>query len=351
MTARTLRLPVDPSDIFSRESQASLRAAASILQAGGIVAFPTETVYGLGANALDPAAVQRIFEAKQRPNWDPLIVHVAKEENLSAIAATLSAHDGALMKAFWPGPLTLLLPRKPAVPDLVTAGRPKVGVRMPIHPIARQLIELAGLPLAAPSANSFGRISPTTAQHVLEDLDGRIDAVLDGGSTTLGLESTVIDANELPPAIYRPGMISIEQIREILPDVGYFSQRPAEKLDTSQMAGLPSPGFDLRHYAPNARLLMVALVDLPSAMVETGSAEGLTGVMLPDHIAFPESLRLRLFRWGTWNDPDMLAQRLFLGLRELDRAGVDRILCPIPTDGELGAALRDRLEKAARPRR
>ena len=174
-----------------------LARAAELLRAGGTVAFPTETVYGLGANALDAAAVAKIFAAKQRPDWDPVIVHVEGHEMLERVAEVPAGDEGRvvakLMEAFWPGPLTLLLPRTAAVPDAVTAGRSLVGVRSPAHPVARELIRLAGVPIAAPSANRFGHTSPTTAAHVLADLDGRIDAVLDGGATSVGVESTVLD--------------------------------------------------------------------------------------------------------------------------------------------------------------
>src|SRR5579875_1457140 len=189
----TLRLSVDPLAPESESFHASIGRAAEMLRAGGTVAFPTETVYGLGANALDAAAVAGIFEAKQRPAWDPLIVHVSSLEMLDQVAENFCDNAQRLAEVFWPGPLTMLLPRRPVVPDAVTAGRPLVGVRMPSHPVALALIEAAGVPIAAPSANSFGRISPTTAQHVAEDLDGRIDAILDGGETIHGVESTVIE--------------------------------------------------------------------------------------------------------------------------------------------------------------
>ena len=175
-----------------QETVNGIARAAEILRQGGTVALPTETVYGLGANALDPKAVARIFVAKERPGWDPLIVHVADEAMLRLVVREIPPAALRLMKAFWPGPLTLLLPKSDAIPDLVTAGRSLVGVRMPRHPVMLQVIREAGVPVAAPSANRFGRTSPTSAAHVLEDLDGRIDAVLDGGATEVGVESTVV---------------------------------------------------------------------------------------------------------------------------------------------------------------
>ena len=182
--------------------------AAELLRGGGTVALPTETVYGLGANALDPEAVAKIFVAKERPGWDPLIVHLSGRDMLDRVArpeGEAAERALRLMEAFWPGPLTLLLPRSPVVPDAVTAGRPLVGVRMPAHPVALAVLRTAGVPVAAPSANRFGRTSPTRAGHVLEDLDGRIDAVLDGGPAAVGVESTVLDPGTLPMRIYRPG--------------------------------------------------------------------------------------------------------------------------------------------------
>src|SRR5579884_3387761 len=188
---QTLRLIVDPGD--PARSEAQISKAAAILKGGGTVAFPTETVYGLGAHALDAAAVEKIFMAKQRPGWDPLIVHVTDEQMLRRVVSHVPEVAREAIAQFWPGPLTLLLDRAPDLPRAVTAGRPKVAVRMPAHPIAHALITAAGIPLAAPSANLFGRTSPTTAEHVLADLEGRIDAVLDGGPTMVGVESTVAD--------------------------------------------------------------------------------------------------------------------------------------------------------------
>src|SRR5271167_1169804 len=209
----TLRLRVELENMDGPESQQALDKAAAILRRGGTVALPTETVYGLGANALDAAAVAAIFKAKERPGWDPLIVHVADEAMLATLVAEVPEAARLLMRAFWPGPLTLLLPRSARVPDAVTAGRPLMGVRMPAHPVALEVIRRAGVPIAAPSANRFGHTSPTTAAHVLDDLDGHIDAVVDAGPTAFGVESTVLDATVEPMVVYRPGAVTIEQIR------------------------------------------------------------------------------------------------------------------------------------------
>jgi len=314
--------------------------AAELLRRGGTVAFPTETVYGLGANALDAAAVARIFTAKERPAWDPVIVHVGDQERVREVAE-VSAKAEALMAAFWPGPLTLLLPRTKAVPDSVTAGRPLVGVRMPAHPVALELIVTAGVPVAAPSANRFGRTSPTTAAHVLEDLDGRIDAVLDGGATAVGVESTVLDVEQM--LIYRPGAVTAEMIRSVAGDVRMFVGSSSVAAPES----LPSPGVGIRHYAPRARLVLVESEDaLRAKVVALMDAGEKVGVMLPD--GWGAGRQAREFPWGLWDDPASLARRLFAGLRALDEAGVGVIVCPVPAAGGLGDALRDRLAKAAR---
>ena len=351
----TLRLAVDPGRLKSPEAARALDRAAAILRDGGLVAFPTETVYGLGANALDAAAVGRIFAAKQRPAWDPVIVHIAAPPMLERLVSEVSEPAGLLMRAFWPGPLTLLLPRAEGVPAAVTAGRPLVGVRMPSHPVALELIGRAGVPVAAPSANLFSRTSPTTAAHVLDDLDGRVDAVLDAGPALQGVESTVLDVSQSPMRIYRPGAVTAEQIRAIAGAVeldredGQARETPAE--------ALPAPGVGLRHYAPRARLVLVdaSAAELGQKLAEAARALDGTrvGVMLPAgidaEIGAPEGLRPAiLFNWGRWDAPGTLAESLYAGLRWLDAQGCDVILCPLPPEEGIGAAMRDRLRKGAR---
>ena len=358
---KTLRLVVDPANLESSEAEAALDQAAQILRAGGLVALPTETVYGLGANALDTGAVSRIFAAKQRPAWDPIIVHVASLEMLDGLVEQVPDAARRLMEHFWPGPLTLLLPRIAAVPDCVTAGRPLVGVRMPAHPVALELIRRAQVPVAAPSANRFGHISPTTARHVLDDLEGRIDAVLDAGPSLRGVESTVLDSAPTPMVIYRPGAVTAEQIRAVAGPVELF--KGADPLRETPAEALPSPGVGIRHYAPRARLVLLVVPDREAlneeallaaigarldaaAQSEPGKS---AGVMLPDGVAAPAAIAPdRVFRWGRWNVPEELAQRLYAGLRALDAAGCAVILCPLPAAEGIGAALRDRLRKAAR---
>ena len=320
--------------------------AAELLRAGGTVAFPTETVYGLGANALDPQAVERIFAAKQRPRWDPLIVHVADHEQVREIAHA-DAQAEALMASFWPGPLTLLLPRTKAIADVVTAGLRTVGVRQPAHPVARELLRQAGVPVAAPSANTFSHTSPTTAQHVLDDLDGRIDAVLDGGATEVGLESTVVMAGAESVVVYRPGAVTMAMLETV---VGAGRVSMFEAAGTRTGEALISPGVGLRHYAPRARLVLVGPAGTEAALTQAAAnarEQGQPfGVMLPEGWTCDEAARA--FAWGPWSDAGTLAKRLFSGLRALDDAGVASILCPVPAAAGIAEAIRDRLLKAAK---
>jgi L-threonylcarbamoyladenylate synthase len=345
---KTLRLTVDPEDLESPEAGQALEQGAQILRSGGLVAFPTETVYGLGANALDADAVARIFVAKRRPSWDPIIVHIADEKMLEGIVREIPDTARKLMKAFWPGPLTLLLPRTDAVPDVVTAGRSLVGVRMPSHPVALELIRRAGVPVAAPSANLFSYISPTTAAHVLADLDGRIDAVLDAGSTAHGVESTVLDPCLSPMAIYRSGAVTSAQIRFAAGAVEMF--RGGAGMEVKPGAVLPSPGMSLRHYAPSARLVLVdaILVDLGARLAQAASdlPGERVGVMLPTEVSAPAGVAA-VHHWGRWDAPDEMAHELYAGLRTLDSAGCTVILCPVPPAFGIGLAIRDRLAKAA----
>lgn len=349
----TVRLKVDSARLDTPEGQEAITRAAQILRSGGLVALPTETVYGLGANALDAGAVERIFAAKQRPSWDPIIVHIAgavpENPMLAMLVTEIPEQARKLIVAYWPGPLTLLLPRSTAVPDVVTAGRPLVGIRMPAHPVAVALIQQAGLPVAAPSANIFSHISPTTAAHVLEDLDGRIDAIVDAGPTNHGVESTVLDPCQSPMVIYRPGAVTATQIREVAGPVEMF--HGGEHRQAALREALPSPGVGLRHYAPRARLVLVGapLERLPQRLAETAALlrGERVGVMLPNELASRGPSKALIFPWGRWAVPEELARTLYAGLRALDAEGCTVILCPMPPAEGIGAAIRDRLVKAA----
>lgn len=348
----TLRLKVDPAMPAGPEFEAAMARAGAILRRGGLVAFPTETVYGLGANALDAAAVARIFEAKQRPGWDPVIVHVSGPEMVEQVVAGLNANARRLAEAFWPGPMTLLLPKLDAVPAAVTAGRPLVGVRMPAHPVALALIRAAGVPVAAPSANRFGHTSPTRAEHVLADLDGRIDAIVDGGETAHGLESTVMEPREDGCVIYRPGVITAEQVRGVCAGaVEYFVPEETAR----EPEALPSPGVGIRHYAPRARMVLVegsggAQVEaFRRTVLEAAAAGERVGAMVPDRFrAAVEGYGVQVFQWGRWDAPEELGQRMYAAMRELDAAGVTVIVCPLPAPEGVGVAICDRLRKSAR---
>ena len=330
----TARLGNTPEDITR---------AAEILRGGGTVAFPTETVYGLGANALDSEAVASIFAAKERPNWDPIIVHISNRTMLDRVA-TVPPQAERLIEAFWPGPLTLLLPRTAQVPDNVTAGRPLVGVRMPANPIALALIKAAGIPIAAPSANRFGRTSPTTAAHVLEDLDHRIDAVLDGGPTDVGVESTVLDPTQSPIVLYRPGAITAAMLEPIAGPVTLYKSHQ----QAAEPQSLPSPGVGIRHYAPRATLILVKTEsEINNHLLHLLANKEKIGVMLPQDWTIHHR-HVEIFRWNAFDNNEALAQTLFAGLRDLDHRGVTVIRCPLPAENGLGHAIRDRLEKAAK---
>lgn len=348
----TLRLTVDAGDLEGAAARAAVARAAAILRAGGTVAFPTETVYGLGADALNGAAVEKIFAAKERPGWDPVIVHVGERAQVAEVAAEVSERAARLMEAFWPGPLTLLLPRSARVPAVVTAGLERVGVRMPAHPVARALLRAAGVAVAAPSANRFGRTSATTAEAVREDLDGRIDAIVDGGETTHGVESTVVDVRAEGCVVYRPGVVTLEQLRKVSGGAAWLRDAA---IDEENPAAAAAPGMGMRHYAPRARLILVhgagtAQGGALRREVERWEAAGeRVGVLLPDGLGegTVDGGKALVYAWGRWDRPEELAQRLFAGLRWMDQAGAGVIVCPVPEGEGIGLAIRDRLERAA----
>jgi L-threonylcarbamoyladenylate synthase len=340
---KTLRLRLTSAVI---ETDPALLEAAEILRSGGLVAFPTETVYGLGANALDAQAVEKIFAAKQRPHWDPVIVHVADVAGARALTLAWPEAAERLAAAFWPGPLTMLLPRGAAIPNACTSGREKAGLRIPSHPVALALIAAAGVPVAAPSANLFGHTSPTTADHVFADLDGRIDAILEAGSCAVGVESTVLDPTTNPAIIYRPGGITAEQIRRVLGDV-VVSERKTS--DETPPESLESPGLGIRHYAPRARLILVESESELVSVVEREAHRHRVGVLLPTDWANPSTgAEVTVLPWGSWSKPESLARDLYLQMRALDERGVGVIICPLPPADGIGLAIRDRLRKAAK---
>jgi L-threonylcarbamoyladenylate synthase len=322
--------------------------AVAILRAGGLVAFPTETVYGLGANALDSQAVRGIFEAKLRPVDDPLIVHLGDAIELTRVAVANEASQ-LLSGRFWPGPLTLVLRKQPIVPAEVTAGLDTVAVRVPSHPLAHQLLEASGLPLAAPSANRFGRPSPTRAQHVLDDLDGRIDAVIRGGPTTVGVESTIVDVACTPPRLLRPGGVAAEEIESVL-GVQVLPAAPA------QLGPQAAPGLLPTHYSPSTALTLIVgpaeraryrLAREVEVALKQGKRVGVLALE-EDRSFLPRGARLEVV--GAWADATTSAKRLFDALRALDAANLDVLDARELADPGLGLgrALADRLRRAAR---
>lgn len=304
----------------------SIHKAAEILKKDGIVAIPTETVYGLAGNALSETAVAKIFAAKERPFFDPLIVHIAEFGELETLVQEIPRNAKLLAEKFWPGPLTLVLPKKEKVPDLTTGGLSTVAVRMPKKQIARELIKLAGFPLAAPSANMFQHLSPTSPEHVAEQLGGRIDGIVDGGACEIGIESTVAGFENSLPVIYRPGAVTEEMIAETL----------NSQLSASSGNSLPSPGMLKKHYSPNTSLCLELPSDVPpnSGLLAFGklpaNADGFAKILNLSEDA----------------NPTEAAANLYGMLHKLDSCGLDRIFAMLLPEAGLGNAINDRLLKA-----
>ena len=318
---------------------AAIAEAAEVLRRGGLVAFPTETVYGLGANALDPAAVARIFAAKGRPPNNPVIVHIADFADVGTLARpSTSQLVSTLAERFWPGPLTLVLPKTAAIPDVVTAGGSTVAVRMPAHPVTQALLRAAGVPLAAPSANRSTELSPTRAEHVLQSLGERIDLILDGGPTTGGIESTVLDLTTDRPRLLRPGLVTPAEIETA---IGPIAPPPYSSADAGSLP-LPSPGMMEKHYAPRAPLELAdgdgrqRVLELMRAGHKVG---WLTWSRVPD---VPGATRVDMP-----TDPSGYATRLYAALHELDEASVGRIVVVRPPRGDAWLAIADRLHRAS----
>lgn len=322
---------------IEESDEATVAAGARALAAGRLVAFPTETVYGLGANALDPDAVARVFAAKGRPADHPLICHVASADDIAALMRDPLPAATALAEAFWPGPLTLVVPRAGSVPAAVSGGRDTVAVRVPAHPLALALLRAFGGPVAAPSANLFGRPSPTCADDVAVELGDAVDVVLDGGPCEIGIESTVLDLTTDPPQVLRPGRISAQQIAQVL-------GRPV----SAQASGpARAPGMLESHYAPGARVDLVPAAEV-IGRAEAARAEGTrVAVLAPDTISgLPEDCLVL----GPVGGPDDYAARLYAAFRRADAHGAQLILAvPPPAEG-IGLAVRDRLERASAAR-
>lgn len=309
--------------------------AAKLIRQGGVVAFPTETVYGLGADALNPRAVQRVFEIKGRPWFDPLIVHIASDGQLIQLTTSMTPLASALAMHFWPGPLTLVLPKVPHVPDQVTAGLPTVAVRMPDHPMALDLIRAAGRPIAAPSANPFGMVSPSSAEHVREQLGDRVDLILDGGPCRVGIESTIIAFDHDRPVLLRPGGISLEQINEVIGPV-YLPQKESERPQ--------APGNLRSHYAPRTRLIL-------RGALEPGLAKGKRlGLITMRHAPGQDHEFAVIEDLSPGGDLAEAASRLYHALRHMDKLGLDLIVADLAPEQGIGRGINDRLRRASAPR-
>jgi L-threonylcarbamoyladenylate synthase len=343
---KTLVLKVDPQEPEIRK----IREAANLIKKGGSVAFPTETVYGLGADALNPKAVLALFEAKKRPLDNPPIVHVGAVKNVCRLVKEVLPTADMLMHTFWPGPLTLIFKRSEVVPDITVAGLDTIAIRMPMHNVALALIRESRCPIAAPSANLAGKPSPTSAKHVLDDLDGRIDAVLDAGPTHIGVESTVLDITVDPPQILRPGGTPYEDLKRILGEVELHPVAVAEK--TVGVEKARSPGLSHKHYAPSADVILVegkvaAVVDKVKELVEHYAQKGSrVGVLATDEtLGSYEAYVVKSL--GSRSDSAVMAKNLFRLLREFDSQGVDVIIAEGVSTRGLGLAVMNRLRRAS----
>lgn len=334
---RSLNADTVTDTIFFKamKENGAIKQAAEIIKRGGLVAFPTETVYGLGADAFNPLAIARVFEVKGRPYFDPLIVHVAGQKDLKRLAVEIPVHAEKLVERFWPGPLTVVLLKKENVPDIVTAGLPTVAIRMPRHSMTLRLIELAGSPIVGPSANPFGYLSPTRAEHVREQLGNQIDFVLDGGPCEVGIESTIISFSEEKPKLLRPGGVPIEEIESMIGKVEINSQNIERPL---------APGMLPRHYAPRTPILL----DWSEMTIKEsrGKKIGLLAFKDPGPFYNLNSVEV-LSKSGDLREA---AANLFSAIRRLDSLGLDLILAQAVPEMGLGRAIMDRLRRASSPK-
>ncbi len=326
--------------------KSKIKIAARILQKGGIVAFPTETVYGLGANALNQKAVKKIFKAKGRPADNPLIVHIADKKEVYTLAKKVPEEAEVLIEKFWPGPLTIVLEKSKIVSKIITAGLDNVAIRMPANKIALSLIKEAKMPIAAPSANLSGKPSPTRAEHVISDLYGKIDAIIDGGITKIGVESTVLDLTTNPPTLLRPGGISLEELKKALGKVKVHSFVKGKKL---KKIVVKSPGMKYKHYAPNARIIVVngnygRVKKRIQQLVDKYKKKGkIVGVMTTDK---NHNYKANVIKFAG-NEFNTISKNLFNDFRDFDKEKVEIIIANGVSDKGLGLAIMNRLKKAA----
>ena len=326
-----------------RYTDGYVEEAAAILARGGLLGIPTETVYGLGANGLDPVAVAHIFEAKGRPQDNPLILHIPSADWLERYCEDIPAAAYILAERFWPGPLTMILRRKPVVPDAVTAGLDTVGMRCPAHPVCRAIIAAAGVPVAAPSGNTSGRPSPTNMADMLEDMDGKIDGIVDGGPCAVGVESTIIDLTEQPPRLLRPGGITLEELRDAL---GEVTVDPAVTRLMGAGEHPRAPGMKYRHYAPKAPVTVVkGDAAATAAYIQAHLSEGEGVVCFDEYAGLYEGHIVE--KLGPAADKSAQARNVFDALRSFDGTDVAAIWSQCPDEGGIGLAISNRLNKAA----
>lgn len=328
--------------LLKAEEPGAIETAARILREGGLVGMPTETVYGLAANALDGNAVEKIFKAKGRPQDNPLIVHISEWEQIYPLVKSVPASAEKLAKAYWPGPMTMVLEKSALIPDEVSTGLPTVGIRFPSHPVAQALITAAGVPVAAPSANRSGLPSTTTAEHVMRDMDGKIDAVLDGGTCGVGVESTIVTLASDPPRLLRPGGITLEQLRKTL---GRVDVDPAVMNPLPKGARPLSPGMKYKHYSPKANVII--LEGDGAAFADYVNAHGTPGVAALCYSGDERSLRVPAVCYGAETDYGAQARDLFEALRHLDDIGAKTVYARCPEPSGVGLAVYNRLMRAA----
>jgi len=347
---RTDFITIAKGDLYTPDAKIKIGKAAELIRAGEVVAFPTETVYGLGANGMDESASLKIYEAKGRPSDNPLILHIAEFDQLNDIARDISEDAWKIMKAFWPGPMTIVLPKKEQVPMKTTGGLSTVAVRMPSHPVARELILQAGVPIAAPSANRSGRPSPTEAIHVMEDMEGRIPMILDGGKVGIGIESTIIDMTEEKPVILRPGFITPEMVDEVVAGV---------TIDPAILGGPLSeglkpkaPGMMYRHYAPLGDMWLIEgdmdkVVEKINELTQQQRKQGYKVAVIGTDENI-ENYQADIVRsMGSRKDPAQVGANLYGTLREMDQLGVQIIYGESYGEEEFFGAIRNRILKAA----
>lgn len=357
----TVMTTVDP-DSSEEDLLSALYPFGQMIEKSGVVAFPTETVYGLGASALDPKGIEKIFIAKGRPSDNPLIVHITRTKEVFELVQSVPEKAIKLMKAFWPGPLTMIFKKQKIIPDIVTAGGDTVAIRMPDHPVAKALIEISGVPLVAPSANASGKPSPTMARHVWDDLEGKIHGIIDGGSCAVGIESTVIDMTEEPPMLLRPGGITQKMIEEIIGPIERDDQ--LDEIDRGKSASedthfpgkVRSPGMKYTHYAPKAKVLILrgkrgsVIAKIKSLQKDYQKSGQKVGIITVDENLkeYEEIYKTHCIRsLGSEKEIEKMAANLFAILRDFDQTDVEVILAEALEDREMGYAIMNRLSKAA----